>query len=196
MSLHANTDGTLSSVAGAAGALSYVDLGTDTEDHALGGTGPSSLLFETAPLASDVRIEGLPRLEVEASTLGTETHYTPVLFDLGPPVSVDPSLCTFVTASNACTITRGFLNARYRDGLSSGVDLSPGARYHASVRFIDNDWVVRAGHRIAVAVMSSNVWWAMPDAERAQNTIFVGAGGTALVLPVVGGSDAAAAAGL
>ena len=47
----------------------------------------------------------------------------------------------------------------------------PGETYRARVRFIDTDWVVPAGHRIGLALMSSNAWWAVPDQERATNTI-------------------------
>ncbi len=36
-------------------------------------------------------------------------------------------------------MTRGFLNARCRNGLASGKDLVPGQQYRAGVRFIDND---------------------------------------------------------
>jgi predicted acyl esterase len=120
-----------------------------------------------------------------------------VLFDLGPPVTTTQSLCTFESPVEACTVSRGFLNARYRDGLAHGRDLVPGATYHARVRFIDNDWVVKKGHRIGVAVMSSNAWWAVGDTSRSTNTVLHDARHpSALVLPVVGGRTAATAAGL
>ena len=69
----------------------------------------------------------------------------------------------------------------------------PGQPYTASIRFLGNDWVVPAGHRIGLAVMSSNAWWALSDQQRATTTVL---GGSSLVLPVVGGSTAAQAAGL
>ena len=94
-------------------------------------------------------------------------------------------------------MSRGFLNARYRNGLERGEDLVPGQTYRTTVSFIDNDWVVKAGHRIGVAVMSSNAWWAVSDAQRATNTVLHDADHpSALVLPLVGGPTAAQAAGL
>jgi predicted acyl esterase len=139
----------------------------------------------------------MPKLSLFAKSIATSTAYTPVLFDLGTPVTTTTSICTFEPAQQACVISRGFLNARYRDGLEVGKDLVPNEEYRATVRFIDNDWVVKAGHRIAIALMSSNVWWAVPDPERALNTIFHDTTHpSALILPIVGGADAASSAGL
>jgi len=180
------------------GTASYVDTGVTTESEALRARGGDTMLwFESAPLTQDIRIAGIPRLDLHASTLGTSTLFTPVLVDLGPPVSRSPSLCTFTPEAEACVISRGFLNARHRDGIEQGKDLSPGETYQATVRFLDNDWVVKAGHRIGVALMSSNVWWALPDQQRAVNTISLdGTAPSALVLPIVGGGTAATTGGL
>ncbi|HEX2029829.1 MAG TPA: CocE/NonD family hydrolase [Actinomycetota bacterium] len=187
------------------------------------GAGPSSdfLWFETGPLSHDVRIVGAPRLVLSASTSTTSTQFTPVLFDIGPydrgsfgwigapclyptspfldPDDVDPAHPEQdPTRARACAISRGFLNARYKDGLEEGRDLTPGQRYRASIRFLDQDWTVAAaseevpaGHRIGLALMSSNAWWAIPDQQRATNTIFSEPGSrSALILPVVGGRKA------
>ena len=92
---------------------------------------------------------------------------------------------------------RGFLNARYRDGREQGTDIVPGQPYRASVRFLGNDWVVKAGHRIGLAVMGSNLWWAVPDEQRATTTLLATTDvRPALVLPVQGGKNAIRAAGL
>jgi X-Pro dipeptidyl-peptidase len=92
---------------------------------------------------------------------------------------------------------RGFLNARYRNGREVGQDLAPGQPYRASVRFLGNDWVVKAGHRIGLAVMGSNLWWAVPDEQRATTTVLSSPElRSALVLPVEGGARAIRDAGL
>ncbi|MFL5798467.1 MAG: CocE/NonD family hydrolase [Actinomycetota bacterium] len=185
----------------AEGSETYADSGTMKESDALNlldhpGNG-QVLWYVTPPLKRDIRMAGKPSLDLFASTLATSTHFTPVLFDLGPPVTTTASLCTFASSVQACTMSRGFLNARYRNGLEQGHDLTPGQTYQATVDFIDNDWVVKAGHRIGVAVMSSNTWWAVSDAQRAVNTVLHDASHpSALVLPIVGGPTAAAAAGL
>jgi predicted acyl esterase len=180
----------------------FTDTALTTESFALSvmgqDAGPAGVLWYVSnPLRRDLRLAGPPRLDLYAETSETSTHFTPVLFDLGPPVTTTPSLCTFIPPQDACVVSRGFLNARYRNGLGRGVDVVPGQRYRASVGFIDNDWVLKKGHRIAVAVMSSNLWWAIPDQQRAMNTIFHDPRNpSALVLPIVGGPAAVRSAGL
>jgi X-Pro dipeptidyl-peptidase len=176
----------------------YTDSGLTTESDALNEQEASSQLlwFESAPLRSDLRIAGEPRLELLASSSATSTHYTPVLFDLGPPTTSQPQ-CRYLSTVQACTMGRGFLNARYRNGLEEGQDLVPGQPYQATVPFLGNDWVVKAGHRIGLAVMSSNVWWAVSDQQRATSTLLSDRRTrSTLVLPVVGGRTALRAAGL
>jgi X-Pro dipeptidyl-peptidase len=199
VSLYLRDSGTLSSSAGLPGPIgTYTDTGRTTESDAItlrGSTG-ELLWFETPPLKRDVRIAGEPRLDLLASTNATSTHFAPVLFDLGPPTTSAPQ-CEYVPPAEACTMGRGFLNARYRDGREQGADLVPGQPYRASVRFLGNDWVVKAGHRIGLAVMGSNLWWAVPDEQRATTTLLATAEvQPALVLPVEGGKNALRAAGL
>ena len=179
----------------------YADDATLTESDALNLMGQPGnglvLWYVSGRLGQDVRVAGAPSLRLFTSSLATSTHFTPVLFDLGPPVTTTQSICTFESQAQACTISQGFLNARYRKGLAKGSDLTPGEPYRANVKFIDNDWVVKKGHRIGVAVMSSNSWWAVGDPERAVNTVFHDAQHpSALRLPIVGGRTAAVAAGL
>ena len=177
----------------------YTDLPVMNESAALAsrGTGAGQLWFESAPLQAPLRIAGMPRLDMLATSSETSTHYTPVLFDLGPPANDEAAQCDFVPPQDACVITRGFLNARYRDSLRFGADLEPGVPYPATVRFIDNDWVIPRGHRIGLAVMSSNAWWALPDQNRSDNTLLTHPDvRSALILPVVGGAAAFRAAGL
>jgi X-Pro dipeptidyl-peptidase len=185
------------------GSESYTDNGLTTESLALavGGTPLADeagvLWYVSESLRRQIRISGAPRLDLFAASDTASTHFTPVLFDLGPPVSTTRSLCAFLPPQQACTMSRGFLNARYRNGLGHGQDLVPGRRYRATVRFIDNDWVVKPGHRVGLAIMSSNLWWALPDQRRATNTVFHDeANPSVLVLPIVGGPAAARAAGL
>jgi X-Pro dipeptidyl-peptidase len=183
------------------GSESYQDNPAMDESKALnlmGTPGNQQVLwFVSKPLSADLRISGHPLLKLFASSSMSETHYTPVLFDLGPPVTTTSSICTFESQVPACTVSRGFLNARYRNGLAHGSDLTPNQTYVARIGFIDNDWVLKAGHRLGVAVMSSNAGWALPDAIQATNTILHDAANpSALVLPVVGGARAVRGAGL
>lgn len=204
---------------------SYTDTGLETESQvflAHEAPGVSFLWFESGELQQDLRIDGRAYLKLLASTSTTSTHFAPVLFDLGPhgqPLDAsegNDSLnrseyffkvwgnqqCELLQEQDVCTLSRGFLNARFKDGLEQVKDLAPGEQYRASVRFIDKDWLIRgryvdpdgtvhAGHRIGLAVMSSNTDFALPDQQRATNSLFSERGArTVLVLPVVGGNKA------
>lgn len=182
------------------------------------------LWFESGPLEEDLRIAGRPFLHVRVTTDKASTHLTPVLFDLGahfdtplrtqnpcdytpgpmfPDLSADPPVDPNdpggdpVTAARAdiCTVTRGFLNTRYLSGYSQPSERTPDVPYDASIRFLDEDWIIPKGHRIGLAVMSSNTWWALPDDTRATTTIMTEKQNRSfLELPIVGGKPAAEAA--
>jgi X-Pro dipeptidyl-peptidase len=138
----------------------------------------AALTFRSEPLATDVRISGGPVLDLLATSTATSTHYTPVVFDEAPDGTRE-------------LITRGFLNARNRNGLDVSEPLVPGEAYRAPVDLWDVDWVLPAGHRLGVVVMSSNAAWALPDDTRATNTLDLDA--SVLRLPVSSGAEALAA---
>jgi X-Pro dipeptidyl-peptidase len=176
----------------------YRDSGRTTESDALNTKGSTGelLWFVSRPLERSLRIAGEPRLDLLARTDATSTHFAPVLFDLGPPTTDAPQ-CSYLSTEEACTMGRGFLNARYRNGLARGEDLVPGRPYRATVPFLGNDWVVKPGHRIGLAVMGTNLWWAVPDQQRATTTLLSRRTvQSRLVLPVVGGTRALRSAGL
>jgi X-Pro dipeptidyl-peptidase len=108
------------------------------------------LTFRSAPLDRDVRISGRPRLDVHARSATDSTHYTPVMYDRGPDGAVD-------------IITRGFLNARNRNGLDCSEPVPTDEPYHVPVDLWDVDWVVQSGHRLGVVVASENAEWAVND---------------------------------
>ncbi len=133
------------------------------------------LLFTTEPVEQDVRISGSPVLALTATTGSTETHFTPVLYDQAPDGSTE-------------IITRGFLNARNRNGLRVSEALTVGAPYTADVEFWDVDWMLESGHALGVAVMSTNSVWALSDTSAATTTLDLSA--TSLRLPISRGQSA------
>jgi predicted acyl esterase len=109
----------------------------------------------------------------------TGTHYTPVLYEES-------------AAGAVSIITRGFLNLRNRNGLHVSEPVSAGEAWTATVEFWDTDYVVPAGHRLGLAIMSSNAVWALPDVTLATTTLDLSV--TALDLPVSEGAEALAEA--
>ena len=133
-------------------AASFTDHGTTTEETAL--RSPSSeltwLAYQSGPLAADTRVAGTPRLELSIASDADHGHLTPVLADIAPD-------------GTAKTITRGFLNLRYRDGLRDDAAVPPGVPVAATVTFSPQDHTVAKGHRIGLILAGSNTVWAVPD---------------------------------
>ena len=148
------------------------DVTMDEDRMMTPGEDGSRLLYLSEPVAKDTRIAGEPSVRLRMISDKTSTHIAALLAAIAPDGSYE-------------RISRGFMNPRYRDGLEKGVDLVPGEAFTTTFALSPADHVVPAGHRIALAVTSSNVVWALPDQQRANNTVLHGAAGSQLTLPVV-----------
>lgn len=173
----------------------------DTDDGALAlqGTGPSytdampplteeemfasdtsqhdHLKFESAPLSGDLRVTGAPLLDLLATSTAQSTQFTPVLYERFPDGSTQVA-------------TRGFLNARNRDGLDTSEPVPVGAPYSAPVELWDTDYTFTEGSTVGLVVASDNRDWCLDDPDgHATNEVILGApggsGGTTLRLPAV-----------
>lgn len=145
---------------------------TASEDRMMNGTSTGSLLFVGDPVEKATRIAGSPRVELRLSTDAPSTHLSVFLAELDSNGSWQ-------------RISRGLMNPRYRRGLERGEDLVPGEEYTVAFDLLPTDHVVARGHRIALALSSSNAFWAVPDERRATNTLYFGPD-TRIMLPVVG----------
>jgi predicted acyl esterase len=135
---------------------------------------PARLTYKTAPFLTPFRIAGRPYLDIHATSDQTSTHYDLLICDIDPTGKWTIAL-------------RGFGNARYRDGLEVGKDLPVNQPYEFKLNARDDDYTFAKGHAIGLVLSSSNAVWALPDAQRANNSILhTAARPSALVLPVVG----------
>ena len=98
-------------------------------------------------------------LHLSAAGDTASTHFVAVLLDVAE-------------TGQQKVISRAFLNARYRDGLTKGKDLEPGKRYGFDLEFIDKDHVVADDHHLELIIASSSNTWVAPDENRATNTIW------------------------
>ena len=160
----------------------YTDTATQTEEASKQAVGAETnwLFYESPPLAARTRLAGDAVLEAALSVNRDHAHLTPVLVDIAPDGSVR-------------TISRGFLNLLYRNGLVRTQALPVDERVRATVTFKPQDQVLRAGHRIGVIVQSSNTVWAIPDDPGAEVTLFHGGANrraSRLALPLVGAPPA------
>ena len=69
------------------------------------------------------------------------------------------------------TVSRGFLNLQYRNGLVAAEPIPPNQPIQATVPFKPQDQLFEAGHRIGVIVQGSNTVWALPDDPGATYTV-------------------------
>lgn len=140
--------------------FSYFDDGLLTESEMLRTNQPDRFARVKVPGSSGVRISGRPVLHLSAESDQASTHFVAVLCDVGP--------------SGTCSvISRAFLNARFRESLEKPRDLKPGKRYDFALEFIDKDYVVAEDHRLEIIIASSSNTWVAPNAQRANNTLFL-----------------------
>ncbi|WP_435334920.1 CocE/NonD family hydrolase [Haloarchaeobius sp. TZWWS8] len=146
---------------------------TEEEMFATAGSGPNHLEFLSEPVDDPVRITGSPLLSLVATSTEASTHYTPVIFDEAPDGSRE-------------VVTRGFLNARNRNGLDVSEPVPTAREYTAPVDCWDVDWLLPAGHRLGIVVASDNRDWALNDPDgHSTNTLVLGddGAGSTLTLP-------------
>ncbi len=149
--------------------IEIFDDGLLTESEMTRGVGSSRYVRLEVPNSSDVRVQGRPVLRLTASSDAASTHFVAILCD--------------VDKSGRCNvISRAFMNARYRGGLTTGKDLEPGKRYTFDLEFIDKDHVVAKDHHLEVIIASSSNTWVAPNARRARNTLFLDE--SSLILPL------------
>jgi X-Pro dipeptidyl-peptidase len=164
------TAGTLGG-SGAGPPASYTDRVPVSEEIAGRALGAEAqwLTYRSEPLAADTRIVDAPVLEARITVSRDHGRLVPTLFDVDP-------------AGTAVPISRGFLNLRYRDGLAGEQPVPVGEEFPIRVTFKNQDWTVKAGHRIALALASSNTAWAIPDTPGL--AVEVTSGRSRLVLPI------------
>ena len=132
---------------------SFRDLATSTEEQStrMPGAETNWLFFQGAPLARGHPHDRLRRLELTLEVDRDHAHLTPLLVDVAPDGTTK-------------TVSRGFLNLLYRNGLASAQAVPAGEPIRAPSRPSSRRTrSSSAGHRIGVIVQGSNTVWAVPD---------------------------------
>jgi predicted acyl esterase len=148
---------------------------------------PDVLLFTTPPLAEPLEVTGRITVHLAAATTARDTAFTAKLTDVYPD-------------GRSMLVTDGIVRASYRNSVEKAEFLPPGQRYAFDIDVGSTSLVFNRGHRIRVAISSSNYprfdanrnngrsWPADQNAPAvvAHQTIFPGgADGSAIVLPHV-----------
>ena len=111
------------------------------------------LLYQTRPLEAPLEVTGPIRMVLFAASSAVDTDFTAKLMDIAPD-------------GDARLLCDGVIRARFRNGIDSPRLLTPGevVRYEIDLWSTSNEF--QPGHRIAVAVSSSN----FPRIDRNLNT--------------------------
>jgi X-Pro dipeptidyl-peptidase len=179
-------------------------------------------VFLTEPLQQDVRISGTPFVSLWAAADQTDTNVGALLVDWGLDTrvqwgtgdgirtlttedcwgesSANDEPCYRQTETRTVTaeierVTKGILDARNRTDLTTPTDLIPGKEYLFDFPLLPEDYVFKAGHRIAFVVVGSYPGYGS-QADQTRANITINLTKTVLELPVVGGEEALKAAGL
>ena len=107
------------------------------------------LVFQTAPLETDVTVIGPIRVRLFVASTAVDTDFTAKLVDVYPPTADFPT-------GFDMNITDGILRARYRDRADRQEMMSPGEIYEIEITPFPTANVFKKGHRIRIDVSSSN----------------------------------------
>jgi uncharacterized protein len=132
-----------------------------------------SLVYDSAPLESDLAILGRPHTFLRASATAPLANWFARLSDVAPDGTVTQ-------------ITGAGINGAQRESMSEPRDLVPGETYPLDIPMHLTSWVFPKGHRIRVAI--SNALWPMvlPTPYAMTTSLDLGGdGGSRVVLPVV-----------
>jgi uncharacterized protein len=132
-----------------------------------------SLVYNSAPLDSEVAILGRPHVRLQASAPVPLADWFARLCDVAPDGSVTQ-------------ITGAGLNGAQRDSTAEPRDLEPGKVYPLDIQMHLTSWVFPKGHRIRVAI--SNALWPMiwpTPYPMTTSLILGGATASRLILPTV-----------
>ncbi|MHB8506174.1 MAG: CocE/NonD family hydrolase [Acidimicrobiales bacterium] len=149
------------------GGLQFGQCGDQRLDEAL------SLVYTSAPLDEDLTIVGRPRALLHVSSTATVIAFSVALAD----VAEDGS---------SFLVSKGMLNATRRNSLVEPEPLVPGEPVELTVDIDTTAWRFNRGHRVRLAIASSdwpNVW---PTPQPATNRVYRGGNHpSSLVLPTV-----------
>lgn len=166
--LYPAADGTLAGAAPAAGTRAF--RGDPGGFRVSDGTG--GLIYETAPLTEGVVLAGLPKLRLSASVTVPRVHLIATIQDVYPD-------------GNRRRISQCTLNPELRNGLNVVTPVVPGTRYDMDVPCMAMAQNVLPGHKLAVRVTTADPDKVPLFAADPNVTVFSGADGTRLDLPVL-----------
>ncbi|WP_420794700.1 Xaa-Pro dipeptidyl-peptidase [Virgibacillus halodenitrificans] len=183
-------------------------------------TKENRLLFMTPELEDDLRLSGIPEIDIRASVNKENTNLTALIVDYGTDERVnhrdrgegvrtlEEESCwgQSTAADDACyketekttheapyeIVTHGWMDATNWKTLDYTDLLKPEKSYRFQWDTLPEDYVFKEGHRIGIVIAGSNYQRLLPMQNKA--TIDVSLGQSKALLPIVGGKKAFEAA--
>jgi X-Pro dipeptidyl-peptidase len=140
---------------------------------------PHRLVYLSGPAAAPLRFSGTPRVGLRVAFDRPAANLTTLLLDQAPD-------------GTQRVITRGWTDPQNRQSSSRTSPIRPGQRYQLQVLMQPDDYVLPAGHRLGLVVLSSDFDYTLRPRPGTGLTVDLAA--SRLVLPAVGGRRAVAAA--
>jgi predicted acyl esterase len=154
------------------GTGSFVNTGTETSKvFKADVTAQRGFAAYAHPVRRDTRLAGAGEAVLRLTTTLPRGQVVVTLLDL-PPES-----------DAATVVTLGLLDLRFRDSLTAPKDVPVGTPLTVRVPLRPNDYVLRQGHRLVVAVAGSDVVWGVPDSTVGQTVTVLP--GSAVRLPLL-----------
>jgi X-Pro dipeptidyl-peptidase len=180
---------------------------------------PYRLAYVSAPIPADLRLSGTPTVSVRAKLDKPDANLTGLLVDYGTDTRVDhlgpgSGIRTLTTedcwgdstaTDDACyrqtqtttvssplnVVARGWIDAQNRASLSHPTPLVPGQNYRIRWTTLPQDYVFKAGHRLALVLAGTDLDLNTETPSGAQVTVDLA--GTSITVPVVASGSAASA---
>ncbi|MFJ7934586.1 Xaa-Pro dipeptidyl-peptidase [Sporosarcina sp. NPDC096371] len=174
------------------------------------------LLFLSPELTGDVRLSGVPLVDIQAIIDKENTNLTALIVDYGTDERVNhrasgEGIRTLTTEScwgesspvdDACykeaekttivapyeIVTHGWMAAKNRLSLETSDLLTPGESYRFQWKTLPEDYVFKKGHRIGIVIAGSNYGRMVANNDKANFQVALGKSN--IVLPIVGGKKA------
>ena len=178
----------------------FPSAGINTESHAAhhSRTNHDWQWFESPPLAKDTRIFGDIKVQIYSTVDRKWVTYTPSIIDMDPEahVSVGNQHVGSTDKRALVAVTRGWLDSRYRNGLSKRQPIKPNRPFGMTVVTHPQDYTFKKGHVIGLNIQTEINEWSLPKPypgceDPSQTCPFVRinweGGKTRVTLPIVNG---------
>ena len=211
------------SSAGVLDAVTFTDANLSENNYlSLTNSQNNKRTFISAPLKAPLRISGTPIVELEASLSKTQSNLTAFLVDYGPSTQTtrnsdgdgdsNPPVTTCwgesIPEDTGCflevikpqqtvtqwRVTKGMLDSSNRNSLRVAEPVNIGQRYRFTFPTLPEDFTFAAGHRVGIVIGANFSGYGSTNGMT-QTQITLDTKLSKVSLPIVGGYDAAFAAG-